>query len=333
MGVALRDIIADYRAPIGFESLAGAAAVDANNALYQFLSIIRQPDGTPLMDRQGRVTSHLSGILFRTATFLTRGIKPVFVFDGKPVALKQDTVDKRRKIRSEAAARWKEALERGDEEAAYKHAQASSRIDDAVVTSAKELLHLLGIPVLDAPGEGEAQAAFMAERGDVRYAVSQDYDTLLLGAPVLVRNLTVSGKRKIRGRLVTVVPERVVLADVLSGLMLTREQLIQIGILVGTDFNDGIEGIGAKTGLKIVRNGDFVKKLEEKAPGFDPGPVMDLFLHPQVTTAYNLAWDRPDCEGIRKMLCDGYDFSPDRVNKALEGFSVKAGQKTLQDWF
>lgn len=333
MGVALRDIIADYKAPVGFESLAGSAAVDANNALYQFLSIIRQPDGTPLMDRRGRVTSHLSGILFRTSTFLTRGIKPVFVFDGKPAALKQGTIDERRKIRSEAAEAWKDALERGDEEAAYKHAQASSRVDDAVLTSAKELLHLMGIPVLDAPGEGEAQAAFMAERGDVRYAVSQDYDTLLFGAPVLVRNLTVSGKRKIRGRLVTVVPERIMLADVLSGLALTREQLIQIGLLVGTDFNDGIAGIGAKTGLKIVRSGEFERKIQEKAPGFDPEPVMDLFLHPPVTTAYSLTWERPDCDGIRKMLCDGYDFSPDRVDKALEGFSVKAGQKTLQDWF
>ncbi len=333
MGVALRDIIADYKTPVGFESLAGTAAVDANNALYQFLSIIRQPDGTPLMDRRGRVTSHLSGILFRTATFLTKGVKPVFIFDGKPSALKQETVDERRKMRNEAAVQWKEALERGDEEAAYKHARASSRIDEAVITSSKELLHLMGIPVFDAPGEGEAQAAFMAGRGDVRYAVSQDYDTLLFGAPTLVRNLTVSGKRKIRGRLVTVVPERVVLAEVLNGLSLTREQLIQIGILVGTDFNDGAAGVGAKTGLKIVQNGDFVKKLNEKLPGFDPAPVLDLFLHPQVTSAYDLSWGHPDCEGIRKMLCDGYDFSLERVNKALEGFTVQAGQKTLQDWF
>jgi len=323
----------DFKRPVGFESLPGAAAVDANNALYQFLSIIRQPDGTPLMDERGRVTSHLSGILFRTSTFLLKGIKPVFVFDGRPAALKQGTVDERRKMRTEAAVRWKEAQERGDEEAAYKHARASSRVDDAIITSAKELLSLLGIPVLDAPGEGEAQAAFMAERGDVRYAISQDYDTLLFGAPYLVRNLTVSGKRKIRGRLVTVIPERIVLSEVLSGLALTREQLIQIGILVGTDFNDGIEGIGAKTGLKIVRNGDFHRKLADKDPGFDPGPVMDLFLHPQVREEYELSWGHPDPEGIRRMLCDGYNFSAERVNKALEGFAVRHGQKTLQDWF
>ncbi len=333
MGVALRDIIADYKTPVGFENLAGAAAIDANNALYQFLTIIRQPDGTPLMDRHGRVTSHLSGILFRMATFLEKGIKPVFVFDGKPTELKQETINERRKIRTEAGERWKEALERGDEEEAYKQARASSRVDDAIIKSSKELLHLLGIPVLQAPGEGEAQAAHMAARGEVRYVVSQDYDTLLFGAPVLVRNLTVSGKRKIRGRAVTVVPERIVLTDVLSGLSLSREQLIRIGILIGTDFNSGINGVGAKTGLKIVRNGEFESKIREKLPGFNPEPAIDLFLHPQVTDTYELSWGHPDPEGIRKMLCDQYDFSVERVNKAMENFSVKAGQKTLESFF
>ena len=131
----------------------------------------------------------------------------------------------------------------------------------------------------------------------------------------------------------TVSPERIVLADALAGLHLTREQLIEIGILVGTDFNTGIEGVGAKTGLKIVQKGEFLKKLKEKIPGFDPAPVMDMFLHPPVTDDYILAAGHPDPEGIRKMLCDGYDFSPERVEKAMEGFTVKAGQKTLERWF
>jgi flap endonuclease-1 len=332
MGVALRDIIADYKTPVGFESLAGAAAIDANNALYQFITIIRQPDGTPLMDRHGRVTSHLSGILFRMATFLEKGIRPVFVFDGKPTKLKQETLDVRKKVRTEAGERWKEALERGDEEEAYKQARASSRVDDVIIASAQDLLSLMGIPILQAPGEGEAQAAHMAARGDVRYVISQDYDTLLFGAPVLVRNLTVSGKRKIRGRSITVVPERIMLSDLLSGLALSREQLIQIGILVGTDFNDGVYGIGAKKGLKIVREGGFAATIREKLPDFVPDPVIDLFLHPAVTEVYSLSWGRPDVEGIRRMLCDGYDFSEDRVNKALEGFTAKAGQRTLESW-
>jgi len=333
MGVALRDIIAEYKTPVTWEALPGVAAIDANNALYQFLTIIRQPDGTPLMDRQGRVTSHLSGILFRVSSFLEKGIKPVFVFDGKPAALKQATVDERRKIRTEAGEKWKEALERGDEEEAYKQARSSTRVDDAILGTSKELLALMGVPVVQAPGEGEAQASHMVEKGDARYVVSQDYDTLLFGAPLLVRNLTVSGKRKIRGRQITVSPERIVLADTLAGLRLTREQLIEIGILVGTDFNPGIEGVGAKTGLKIVQKGEFSAKIREKLPDFDPAPVLEMFLHPPVTDDYTLSAGHADAEGIRRMLCDGYDFSPERVEKALEGFTAKAGQKTLESWF
>ncbi|MFA4861573.1 flap endonuclease-1 [Methanoregula sp.] len=333
MGVALRDIIADYKTPVTWESLPGIAVIDANNALYQFLTIIRQPDGTPLMDRQGRVTSHLSGILFRMASFMEKGIKPVFVFDGKPTALKQATIDERRKLRDTAGEKWKEAVERGDEEEAYKQARSATRVDTTIVETSKELLRLMGIPVVQAPGEGEAQASYMAAKGDARYVVSQDYDTLLFGAPTLVRNLTVSGKRKIRGRQITVSPERIVLAETLAGLKLTREQLIEIAILVGNDFNPGISGVGAKTALKIVLKGEFAAKLKEKAPDFDPAPVADMFLHPPVTDEYSLAAGHPDPEGIRKLLCDGYDFSEDRVNKAMVGFTVKAGQKTLESWF
>ncbi|MFY9799845.1 MAG: flap endonuclease-1 [Methanoregula sp.] len=333
MGVALRDIIADYKTPVTWESLPGVAAIDANNALYQFLTIIRQPDGTPLMDEQGRVTSHLSGILFRVSNFMEKGIKPVFVFDGKPAALKQDTIDGRRKIRDEAGEKWKDALERGDEAEAYKQARSSSRVDTTIVETSKELLRLMGLPTVQAPGEGEAQAAYMGERGEARYVVSQDYDTLLFGAPNLVRNLTVSGKRKFRGRQITVNPEQIVLAGVLDGLNLTREQLIEIAILVGTDFNPGIRGIGAKTGLKIVQRGEFAATINEKLPDFDPSPVMDLFLHPEVTDEYTLEWGHPDITGIKNMLCGEYGFSEDRVEKAMENFCAKAGQKTLDSWF
>jgi len=333
MGVALRDIIADYKIPVPWEGLSGVAAVDANNALYQFLTIIRQPDGTPLMDQQGRVTSHLSGILFRMVNFLEKGIKPVFVFDGKPPELKEATIEVRRKSRDEAGEKWRAAVERGDEEEAYRQARSSARVDETIIATSKDLLGLMGIPYVQAAGEGEAQAAFMVQRGDARYAVSQDYDTLLFGAPILARNLTVSGKRKVRGRVISVNPERVILADVLAGLKLTREDLIKVGILIGTDFNPGVPGVGAKTGLKIVQRGEFDSKIAEKCPDFDPAPVIDLFLRPPVTTDYTLAWGHPDVAGIRRMLCDGYDFAQDRVDAALERYTAKSGQKTLENWF
>ncbi len=333
MGVAIRDIIAEYKTPVSWEAIPGIAAVDANNALYQFLTIIRQPDGTPLMDSKGRVTSHLSGILFRVSNFMEKGIKPVFVFDGKPTALKSRTVEARRKIRDEAGEKWKQAVAEGNEEEAYKQARSATRVDDEIIRTSKDLLRLMGLPTVQAPGEGEAQATHMAIKGDARYVVSQDYDTLLFGAPALVRNLTVSGKRKIRGRTITVNPERLVLAEILAGLKITREELIQIGILCGTDFNPGVPGVGAKTGLKIVQKGEFLAKIEEKVPDFDPAPVMDIFLHPHVTDEYTLEWGHPDVLGIKKMLCEGYDFSVERVEKAMENFCVKAGQKTLEAWF
>ncbi len=333
MGVALRDIVVDYKSPVSWDALSGVAAIDASNALYQFLTIIRQPDGTPLMDHRGRVTSHLSGILFRMAAFLDKGIRPVFVFDGIPADLKQATIEERRKLRTEAGERWKEALARGDEEEAYKQARSSTRVDAEVIRTAQELLRLMGIPFIQAPGEGEAQAAHMAAKGDVRYVVSQDYDTLLFGAPILVRNLTVSGRRKIRGRTVSINPERIILSDLLIGIHLTREQLIDIGILVGTDFNDGVAGIGAKTALKLVQRGEAAAKLKEKMPEFDPGPIHELFLNPPVTDSYTLEWAQPDVEGIVSLLCSGFDFSEERVRKALEGFSVKGGQSTLEGWF
>jgi flap endonuclease-1 len=333
MGVALRDILIDYKTPVPWESLSGIAAIDAHNALYQFLSIIRQPDGTPLMDHNGRVTSHLSGIFFRTIHFIERGIRPVYIYDGAAPDLKEETVAERRSVRREAAERWQEALEKGDLAEASKQARASSRIDAMVIETSRTLLHLKGIPTVQAPGEGEAQASRMVARGEAAYVVSQDYDTLLFGAPHLVRNLTVSGRRKVRGRTVTVTPERVLLKEVLSGLGITREQLIAIGILVGTDFNTGAKGVGAKTALKLVQNGNYEEIIAEKIPGFDPQPVTDYFLHPPVTDQETLAWRPPDREGILRMLCDEYDFSPERVKNALEGLQVKSGQKTLDSWF
>jgi flap endonuclease-1 len=333
MGVALRDIIAEYKVPLAWEALPGVAAVDAHNALYQFLSIIRQPDGTPLMDEKGRVTSHLSGILFRNANFLEKGIRPVYVFDGPPPEFKQKTIEERRNVRALASERWEEALAKGDTEEAYKQARSSSKVDRDVIETSKKLLSLMGIPCVEAPSEGEAQATYMVMHGDASYVVSQDYDNLLFGAPLLVRNLTISGKRKIHGRSVTLNPEKVVLAEVLKGLGISREQLVQIAVLIGNDFNPGVKGIGPKTGLKLVKEGNFEKTMGEREPDFDPGPVIDFFLNPPVTGDYTLTWGRPDTGRIEEMLCGEYNFSVDRVRKSLEGIAGKAGQKTLDKWF
>ncbi len=333
MGVAIRDIIAEYKTPVDWGELKGPAAVDGNNALYQFLTTIRQPDGTPLMDSEGRVTSHLSGIFFRIISFLENDIKPVFVFDGAPPEFKSGTLEQRREKKAVAENAYRHAVEVGDTRAAFIHARAATRVDESIIAGTKKLLSYMGIPYIDAESEGEAQAAYMVMNGDARYSISQDYDSLLFGAPRLVRNLTVSRKRKVRGRVMTVNPEEILLDEVLAGKGITREELVEIGILVGTDFNSGVKGVGAKTALRIVKSGKFLETFEEKEPEFDPWPVKSFFLNPPVKKDYSLSWSHVDREGVVSYLCDRHDFSEERINSVLERIGVKSGQKTLDSWF
>lgn len=337
MGVSIRPLLEGCRHPVGFADIPGVAAIDANNALYQFLSIIRQADGTPLQDTQGRVTSHLSGLLFRTAHFLENGIMPLYIFDGSPPGFKARTIAGRRGIRQAGEERWAEALERGDTDGAYRAAMQSTRVDGAILSSGKRLLDALGVPWMVAPSEGEAQSAHFVNSGIATYSVSQDYDSLLFGASVLVRNLTVSGKRRIGGRQVTVSPERISLSEFLDTLGITREQLIRIGILIGTDFNEGIHGIGPKKALKIVRDGRFSGVMEEKAPDTDPEPIMDFFLSPPVIDEYQPEWKPPDSDSLMKILCDEYGFSPERIRPVLERIAgpqkgQQSGQMRLDAW-
>lgn len=333
MGVALRPLIADFRETPGWDMLGGIAAIDAYNALYQFLSGIRQPDGTPLMDDMGRITSHLSGLLFRTANLVEKNITPVYVFDGKPPAFKAETLADRRVVRENAADAWERALKEGDEEGARKYAMASSRVDAYVRESSKELLTALGIPWVQAPEEGEAQSAYMVAAGDVTYAVSQDYDSLLFGTPRLVRNITISGRRRIRGKVLPVYPERLVLADVLAGLALSREELIETALLIGTDYNSGVSGVGPKTAIKLVREGRFAEKIGDSVNAAEPEVLLQYFLEPPVEREYTLARRAPDQDRVFEMLCEEHGFSRDRVTAGLERLGAKKGQATLDAWF
>ena len=315
-------------------------AIDALNTLYQFIATIRQPDGTPLKDSQGRITSHLSGILYRVSNMVELGIKPVFVFDGKPPDFKRAEIEERKKIREEAEEKWKRALELGKIEEARKYAQASAKVDEYIVESAKTLLRLMGIPIVQAPSEGEAQAAYMARKGDADYTGSQDYDSLLFGSPRLARNLAVTGKRKVprKNVYVEIKPEVIELDKNLKRLGITREQLVDIALLIGTDYNEGVEGIGIKKAYKYVKNyGDIFKvlrvlKIEPKEPIEE---IREFFLNPPVTDEYDLKFGRPDEEGIIEFLCEEHDFSRERVEKAIEKLKsgLKAEQMTLERWF
>ena len=277
MGVKLKDIVEPDT--ITFKDLEGrVVSIDAFNTLYQFLSTIRQRDGRPLTDENGNVTSHLSGILYRNSSMIEKDIKPIYIFDGKAPELKSETQAKRREIRDEAEQIYKEALKEGDTEKARKFAMRSSKLSPEIIESSKKLLTYMGIPYVEAKGEGEAQAAYLVANGDAYAVASQDYDCLLFGAKRVVRNLAVSSNLKSL--------EFYQLDKVLRQLDITREQLVDMGILIGTDFCEGLKGVGAKTALKLARSGKLEEKIDElqSQSTHDHEEVRDIFLKNNVNT-------------------------------------------------
>lgn len=337
MGIQLGPLLETRR--IKVEELSGQrVAIDGYNVLYQFLTSIRQADGSLLTDPRGRVTSHLSGILFRFSKLVEKGLKLCIVFDGKPPALKKNLLEQRRRRKIKAQIEWEAAIEAGDIETARTKAQQTTRLDSNMIAESKNLLDLLGIPWVDAPSEGEAQVASLLNQGMVDYGASQDFDTILFGASKLVRNLTLSGRRKLpkQQKWVEVSPEIIDTEKSFQNLGLNREQLVDIAILMGTDFNPGIDGIGPKKGLKLLQEfgnaEDALDKLGKEIENLDE--VRSLFLnHPIVE--FTPEWNTPNAESTLSYLCSDYSFNKNRVEKALEKYveaKPRARQFTLGDF-
>jgi flap endonuclease-1 len=321
VGVILTPIVQPRQ--VALSDLTGKTlAVDAHGDLYQFLALIRLRDGTPLKDSKGRVTSHLSGLFFRTTRLLAEHrMKLVFVFDGVPPPEKQAELQKRRAIKAEFEKARDEALARGDIEDAYAKATMTSKLTKEMANEARELLRLLGLPVVEAPSEGEAQAAHMARRGDVWAAASKDYDTLLFGAPRLLRFLGISGKEFLpsKGQFRPVLPEVIELDAQLEAWGISLEGAIDLALLIGTDFNDGVRGIGPKKALALVRKHGRIEAMPDdiqQAVG-DVDALRRIYLSPAVTDDYAIDFAEPDQDGIVKFLCDEREFSRQRVTDAL----------------
>ena len=342
MGVNLSDL--PEPKSMEMEDLRGKkVAIATFNIAYQFMSAIRQPDGYPLCDSKGRTTSHLTGLLHRTASLIEAGIEPVFVFDGKPHPLKQATLDGRKERREKAEQEWKDAVERGDMKTAHTKAQQTSRMTDEVKESAKELIRYMGLPIVDAPSDGEQEAAYICRRKDVWATASQDFDSLLFGTPVLLRNLTMTGRRKVPGKDIyrEIKTEVIDSEEFLRNLGISREQLVDMCILMGTDFNTGIKGIGPKKALKLVRdNGDLesvLRKIGEDIPDYQE--IRGIFLDYEGSDDYSVEHGPLDRQAVVDMLTS-YDFSADRVNSALDRIESarkeeerKRKQKALDAWF
>jgi len=303
--------------------------IDAHNVIHQFLSSIRQRDGTPLKDSTGQITSHLLGLLHRTANLVDARIRPVYVFDGKPHPLKARTIEERRKRKESAEKEWKEAIDAGDIKKAKTKAQQTSRVTYKIIKQSKELLSALGIPYIQAPSEGETQASYMVKKGDGYAVGSQDFDCLLVGSPLLIRNLTLSGRRKLPGKekYVKVYPNQIRLEPNLKSLGISHKQLVDMAILIGTDFNDGVKGIGPKKSLNLIRKmGNIENAIATFGGGNSPTfeeikEIRKIFLKPNVTDDYTLEWSMPDNERILNILCDQHQFTPERIESTLEKFS------------
>jgi flap endonuclease-1 len=317
MGVNLSSIINGQK--VDFDLLIGKTlAIDSHNIIYQFLSSIRQPDGTPLMDSNGRTTSHLSGLFYRTINLIEKGLNLIFVFDGKSPDFKKLEIEKRRKIREEAREKWETALKEGKMEEAQKYAKMSSSMSEEIINESKLLISYLGLPVIQAKSEGEAQCAKICQDGKAWAVASQDFDSLLFGSPRTIRNLSMS-----RAEYLELIE--------LEKLNLSREKLILIALLVGTDYNPGIKGIGPKKALGLVEEYKTIENLKKNVEWdfeIDMETLYDFFLNPPVLEDYKIEFTSPRFEEIKKMLCDEHDFSEERVNKFLDKLNQKKGRQT-----
>jgi flap endonuclease-1 len=334
MGVQISSILP--KKEIEITELSGkTVAVDAFLWLHQFLSIIRQPDGTPLKDSKGRVTSHLSGVFYRSAKLLEKNIKLIWVFDGIRPDFKASTTMERRILKEEADRKWKEALEKGDLIEARKAAQAASFLTEEMIEQSKNLLNYMGVSTIQAPSEGEAQCAYLCQKNLVYSTASQDSDSLLFNSPRLLRNLSITGRRKLPRQdvYIEVKPELIELERILNELKIKREQLILISLLVGSDYNQGIKGYGPKKALSLVRKEKTLKNVLKKIEWNCDTPaesIYDFYLNPPVKDV-DIEFKPVESDKILKLLVDEHEFSQERIEKVIKTLT-EAKQTSLGSW-
>ena len=337
MGIQISDILPKQEIELN-QLLGKRIAVDAFLWLHQFLSIIRQPDGTPLMDSKGRVTSHLSGVFYRSAKLLEKGIRLVWVFDGPKPKFKEVTTVKRAALREQAKTKWQQALEAGKLADARTAAQATLGVTEEIINQSKELLDYMGIPVVQAPSEGEAQCAYMTKEKLAYATASQDTDSLLFGTPMLVRNLSITGKRKLprQETYIEVKPELIELDKVLRELGINRGQLIVLGMLVGTDYNPGIKGIGPKRALELVKKEKTLNNILKKIEWNCETPaeqIYDFFQNPPIDKKVKIKFSEPQPEKILNFMVNEFEFSQERVEKVIKTLQEsKIRQTSLESW-
>jgi flap endonuclease-1 len=265
------------------------------------------------------------------------------VFDGKPHELKKATLTERKERREKATMEWDDAKEEGDLKKAFSKAQQTSKMTPEIRESSKELISYLGLPIINAPSDGEAQAAYMCSKGNVWASASQDFDSILFGTPTLVRNMTITGRRKVPGKdqYKDVRTEIIDSKAFLDAIGVTREQLVDMCILIGTDFNPGVPGIGPKKSLKLIKDHKdlehVMSHLSIEIQSYQE--IRDIFLGSEYTDDYSTVPSEIDREAVIDMLKE-YDFSQERVENTLDRIDAsrkntkaKKSQRSLDSWF
>ncbi len=329
MGVKLGKLL--YKNEITFDSLKGKAiAIDFSNSAYQFLSSIRQPDGTLLMDSNGNVTSHLLGIWSRFSNLISKGVKLVAVLDGVMPDLKHLTSKERRDKKEIAKVKFEEAKEQKDMEMMNLYAKQTSFLTKEMINESKELMEAMGIPVIQAPAEADAQMAYLSKKDQVWAAATSDVDPLLHGCKRTITNLTLSQRKKLRsGITIKINPELIDLDENLKKLNLSQKELIVLAILVGTDYNEGIHGIGPKKALKLVKeNKDYDKMFNSLNVEFNWKEIYELFENMKVEKDYKLKWEKINTNKIKEILIERHEFNEERVNKVLQ--NIEQGSKSFE---
>lgn len=311
---------------VEFDALAGSVvAVDAHNWLYRYLTTtVKFTRDGAYTTADGTKVANLIGVVQGLPKFFEHDITPVFVFDGGATDLKDEEIADRREQREEYEEQLEEAKEAGDRTRIAVLQSRTQRLTATIQETTRGLLERLDVPVIEAPAEGEAQAAHMARRGDVDYVGTEDYDALLLGAPFTLRQLTSKGS-----------PELMDFDATLRQHDLTWEQLVDVGLLMGTDFNDGIAGIGPKTAVKLVReHGDLWGVFDAEDIYIEHADVIrGLFLEPDVTDDYEFDPDiDPDMDAAKAYVTDEWEVADDEVERGFERIEESLVQTGLDRW-
>jgi len=311
--------------PIPLADLRGSVvAIDAHNWLYRYLTTtVRWTRDDVYTTAEGEEIPNLIGIVQGLAKLLESDLVPVFVFDGGVTELKEAEIERRNEQKAAAERKEAEAREAGDAIEAARMAARTQRLTATILDTSRELCSLLGVPVVEAPAEGEAQAAHMVRSGTVEYAGSEDYDTLLFGAPRTLRGLTSDGD-----------PERMDFVATLEEHELSWEALVDVGILCGTDFNEGVAGIGPKTAVDLVReHGDLWAVLEAEDVYVENADlVRELFLDPDVANVEVDTEIDPDIEAARTYVIDEWEIPEEEVARGFERISESVTQTGLDRW-